>query len=89
MSPSSPVSIGIPLGSSNRTLEVGSAHVKVLGLLLSTIIDAHFPVIEEPFTVVGMGMVYTVGITIEKNIQCHVTNMCSIMELKMKCSLHY
>ena len=72
MSPSSPVSIGIPLGSSNRTLEVGSAHVRVLGLLLSTIIIAHSPVIEEPFTVVGMGKMYAVGITREKYlVSCH------------------
>ena len=48
MSPSRPVSTGIPLGSSNKTLEVGSAHVTVPEVLLLTF--AQFPVTEEPFT---------------------------------------
>ena len=61
MSPSSPVSIGIPLGSSNRTLEVGSAHVRVPEVLLLTF--AQFPVAEEPFTEVGVGKVYSEGMT--------------------------
>ena len=59
MSPSSPVSTGIPLGSSNRTLEVGSAHVRVPEVLLLTF--AQFP--EEPFTEVGVGKVYSAGNT--------------------------
>ena len=59
MSPPSPVSIGIPLGSSNRTEENGSAHVSVPEVLLLTF--AQFPVAEEPFTEVGLGKVYLVG----------------------------
>ena len=66
MSPSSPVSIGIPLGSSNRTLEVGSAHVRVSEVLL-LILFAQFPVAEEPFTEVGVGKVYSAGITVKHN----------------------
>ena len=61
MSPSSPESIGIPLGSSNRTLEVGSAHIRVPEVLLLTF--AQFPVAEEPFTEVGVGKVYSEGKT--------------------------
>ena len=60
MSPSSPVSIGIPLGSSNRTLEVGSAHVRVPDIVL-LVIFAQFPVAEEPFTEVGVLIVYSAG----------------------------
>ena len=63
MSPSSPESIGIPLGSSNRTLEVGSAHIRVPEVLLLTF--AQFPVAEEPFTEVGVGKVYSEGKTIK------------------------
>ena len=51
MSPSNLVSIGIPLGSSNRTLEVGSAHVRDVTLpevLLLTL--AQFQVTEDSFT---------------------------------------
>ena len=65
MSPSSPVSIGIPLGSSNRTLEVGSAHVWVPKVLLLTF--AQFPVAEEPFTEVSVGKVYSTGNTVKHN----------------------
>ena len=61
------MSIGIPLGSSNRTLEVGSAHVKVTEVLL-LIIFAQFPVAEEPFTEVGVGKVYSAGTTTKQTI---------------------
>ena len=50
MSPSSPVSVGIPLnpGLSNRTLEVGSLQYHVVLLLSLT----QFPIAEDPFTVI-------------------------------------
>ena len=55
MSPSNPVSIGILLESSIRTLEVGSAHVRDVTLpevLLLTL--AQFQVTEDPFTEVDV-----------------------------------
>ena len=55
----SPVSVGIPLGLSNIILEVGSAHVRVPEVLLLTF--AQFPVVEETFTEVGAGKVYSTG----------------------------
>ena len=62
MLPSNPVSIGIPLGSSNRTLEVGSAHVTVLEVLL-VLASLQRPVAEEPFVVWDKGKVYEAGKT--------------------------
>ena len=59
MSPSSLVSVG--MCSSNRTLEVGSVHRAGLEVLL--LIEAQFPVAEEPFTEVGVRKVYSKGMT--------------------------
>ena len=70
MSPSSPVSIGIPLGSSNRTLEVGLSHVTVPEVLL-LLAPMQCPVAEEPFVVWGKGKVYEVGKTTAIEIHNH------------------
>ena len=59
MLPSSPVSVG--MCPSNRTLEVESVH-RALEVLLG--IEVQFPVAEEPFTEVGVGMVYSAGNTL-------------------------